>query len=91
MIFSAYFSFFFSQINEPSNDTNTICYVLLIASFILTWVETWFLDFKVLPREQKDRERGELPMLEIRIHDVHYEAQSVIIFYAGGSCRSAIL
>ena len=25
----------------------------------MAWAETWFLDFKVLPREQKARERGE--------------------------------
>jgi hypothetical protein len=38
---------------------NLMAYMLLIVSFILAWVETWFLDFKVLPREQKARDRAE--------------------------------
>uniref|UniRef100_UPI00398E760F STARD3 N-terminal-like protein isoform X2 n=1 Tax=Pristiophorus japonicus TaxID=55135 RepID=UPI00398E760F len=29
-------------------------YLLPIISFILAWIETWFLDFKVLPQEAKD-------------------------------------
>ena len=32
---------------------NPLSYVLLIISFVLAWVETWFLDFKVLPWERK--------------------------------------
>lgn len=31
---------------------NPLSYVLLIVCFVLAWVETWFLDFKVLPREK---------------------------------------
>lgn len=33
-------------------------YVLPITSFVLAWLETWFLDFKVLTQEAED-ERGE--------------------------------
>ncbi|OWK06449.1 STARD3NL [Cervus elaphus hippelaphus] len=29
-------------------------YVLPIISFILAWIETWFLDFKVLPQEAEE-------------------------------------
>ncbi|XP_069777165.1 STARD3 N-terminal-like protein isoform X5 [Narcine bancroftii] len=32
-------------------------YLLPIISFILAWIETWFLDFKVLPQEAKDENR----------------------------------
>lgn len=37
---------------------NAFGYVLPIASFVLAWLETWFLDFKVLTQEA-DEERGE--------------------------------
>lgn len=33
-----------------------IAYVPLIVSFLIVWIETWFLDFKVLPQEQTCRE-----------------------------------
>ncbi|KAK7940101.1 hypothetical protein WMY93_003427 [Mugilogobius chulae] len=36
---------------------NAFGYVLPIASFVLAWLETWFLDFKVLTQEADD-ERG---------------------------------
>nr|XP_033786129.1 STARD3 N-terminal-like protein isoform X3 [Geotrypetes seraphini] len=32
-------------------------YVLPIISFILPWIETWFLDFKVLPQEAEEENR----------------------------------
>ncbi|MGH0152257.1 UNVERIFIED_CONTAM: hypothetical protein FKN15_058823 [Acipenser sinensis] len=32
-------------------------YLLPIMSFILAWIETWFLDFKVLPQEMEDENR----------------------------------
>ncbi|XP_005858543.1 PREDICTED: MLN64 N-terminal domain homolog [Myotis brandtii] len=32
-------------------------YVLPIISFILAWIETWFLDFKVLPQESEEENR----------------------------------
>ncbi|KAM5273076.1 STARD3 N-terminal-like protein isoform 2-T2 [Ctenodactylus gundi] len=32
-------------------------YVLPIISFILAWIETWFLDFKVLPQEAEEESR----------------------------------
>ncbi|XP_048867885.1 STARD3 N-terminal-like protein [Brienomyrus brachyistius] len=32
-------------------------YLLPIFSFILAWIETWFLDFKVLPQEAEDEKR----------------------------------
>ena len=58
-----------------SHDTNSVCiggqfgdssrnplsYVLLIISFVLAWVETWFLDFKVLPWERKELQKLAMP------------------------------
>ena len=58
-----------------SHDTNSACiagqfgdssrnplsYVLLIISFVLAWVETWFLDFKVLPWEKKELQKLAMP------------------------------
>lgn len=32
-------------------------YLLPIMSFVLAWIETWFLDFKVLPQETEDENR----------------------------------
>lgn len=32
-------------------------YVLPIMSFILAWIEAWFLDFKVLPHEAEEENR----------------------------------
>lgn len=29
-------------------------YLLPVASFVLAWLETWFLDFKVLPQEAEE-------------------------------------
>lgn len=37
---------------------NAFGYVLPITSFVVAWLETWFLDFKVLTQEADD-ERGE--------------------------------
>ena len=36
--------------------------MLPITSFVVAWLETWFLDFKVLTQEA-DNERGEWKML----------------------------
>lgn len=37
---------------------NAFGYVIPITSFVVAWLETWFLDFKVLTQEAED-ERGE--------------------------------
>lgn len=39
-------------------------YVLPIISFILAWIETWFLDFKVLPQEAEEENSKSLSELE---------------------------
>ena len=39
-------------------ERNALGYVLLIVSFSMAWVETWFLDFKVLPSEKKARQKA---------------------------------
>nr|KAI8743877.1 stAR-related lipid transfer protein 3-like [Biomphalaria glabrata] len=38
-------------------NNNPLSYCLIIISFVLAWAETWFLDFKVLPQEQKALDR----------------------------------
>lgn len=47
-------------VSGPGNllSQNAFGYVLPIASFVVAWLETWFLDFKVLTQEADD-ERGE--------------------------------
>ncbi|XP_015259852.1 STARD3 N-terminal-like protein [Cyprinodon tularosa] len=35
-------------------------YLLPIISFVLAWIETWLLDFKVLPQEMEDEHRYQL-------------------------------
>ncbi|KAG8442754.1 hypothetical protein GDO86_011529 [Hymenochirus boettgeri] len=37
--------------------TGAFGYVLPIMSFILAWIEAWFLDFKVLPQEAEEENR----------------------------------
>lgn len=37
--------------------TGAFGYLLPIASFILAWIETWLLDFKVLPQEAEEENR----------------------------------
>ncbi len=47
-----------------------MCYVILISSFIIAWIETWFLDFKVLPAEKQTEELGK-PTVPHIAHTVH--------------------
>ncbi|XP_061432417.1 stAR-related lipid transfer protein 3-like [Lethenteron reissneri] len=57
-------------------------YVIPIVSFILVWVETWFVDFKVLPQEIKEENRqlqsqlsgsGQAPLIYPRpLSDPHF-------------------
>ncbi|ELU15384.1 hypothetical protein CAPTEDRAFT_174334 [Capitella teleta] len=49
----------FLQFSGDHNHNNIVCYLLFISTFVIAWVEVWFLDFKVLPREAKTRARGE--------------------------------
>ncbi|XP_070174333.1 stAR-related lipid transfer protein 3-like isoform X2 [Littorina saxatilis] len=42
---------------------NPLSYCVLIVSFVLAWVETWFLDFKVLPWEKKEVQKMATPPL----------------------------
>ena len=51
---------FLFKFSGEENHNNIVCYLLLLVSFIISWIETWFLDFKVLPRERKDLERQRL-------------------------------
>nr|XP_023660922.1 stAR-related lipid transfer protein 3-like isoform X4 [Paramormyrops kingsleyae] len=44
-------------INSDLLSQNAFGYVLPITSFVVAWLETWFLDFKVLTQEAED-ERG---------------------------------
>uniref|UniRef100_A0A3B4AUR3 MENTAL domain-containing protein n=1 Tax=Periophthalmus magnuspinnatus TaxID=409849 RepID=A0A3B4AUR3_9GOBI len=38
-------------------------YLLPISSFVLAWIETWLLDFKVLPQEAQDQASEQAPLL----------------------------
>ncbi|GAV02474.1 hypothetical protein RvY_13036 [Ramazzottius varieornatus] len=40
---------------REDRDLPLLDYLLLVSSFVVAWAETWFLDFKVLPRELKER------------------------------------
>lgn len=42
-------------------------YVLPIISFILAWIETWFLDFKVLPQEAEEENSKLFPFQSPRL------------------------
>lgn len=44
--------------SEQLLSQNAFGYVLPITSFVVAWLETWFLDFKVLTQEADD-DRGE--------------------------------
>lgn len=48
---------------------NAFGYVLPITSFVVAWLETWFLDFKVLTQEADD-ERGERKIPDKFEHDL---------------------
>eukprot|EP00062_Callorhinchus_milii_P015489 gi/632965786/ref/XP_007899064.1/ PREDICTED: MLN64 N-terminal domain homolog [Callorhinchus milii] len=39
------------------NQGSAFAYLLPVISFILAWIETWFLDFKVLPQEAENENR----------------------------------
>lgn len=49
---------FLFEFSHDGKAENPLSYILLLTSFILTWIETWFLDFKVLPTEKKILLRG---------------------------------
>ncbi|OQV18602.1 putative StAR-related lipid transfer protein 3 [Hypsibius exemplaris] len=46
---------FLFAFTKEDRDSPILDYLLLVSSFVLPWAETWFLDFKVLPRELKER------------------------------------
>uniref|UniRef100_A0A7N6FK89 START domain-containing protein 3 n=1 Tax=Anabas testudineus TaxID=64144 RepID=A0A7N6FK89_ANATE len=52
--------------------TNAFGYVLPITSFVVAWLETWFLDFKVLTQEAEE-ERGDLCLLMSSDEDLDEE------------------
>jgi len=60
------------QFNHHNAGQNPLSYVVLIISFVLAWVETWFLDFKVVPVEKKHRQK--------RCEFVYY-CKNLSIFY----------
>lgn len=45
-------------------------YLLPIISFVLAWIETWLLDFKVLPQENED-EHSEFTLVIIIIENIN--------------------
>ena len=51
--------FYFQFADAFFGGKNPLSYVLLIVCFVLAWIETWFLDFKVVPVERKAKWHGE--------------------------------
>ncbi|XP_013387119.1 stAR-related lipid transfer protein 3-like isoform X1 [Lingula anatina] len=45
--------FMFNFDEDLASGQNTLDYVLIIISFVVAWVECWFLDFRVLPEEKR--------------------------------------
>lgn len=67
LLWKLYFSYFWYILQRQDDmlpvsaqllSQNAFGYVLPITSFVVAWLETWFLDFKVLTQEAED-ERGE--------------------------------
>lgn len=54
--------------SEQLLSQNAFGYVLPITSFVVAWLETWFLDFKVLTQEADD-ERGKSDRSGRTAHD----------------------
>ncbi len=59
---------------------NAFGYVLPITSFVVAWLETWFLDFKVLIQEADD-ERGESKTRQDKTSLNPTSRQSVSLFF----------
>lgn len=60
---------------------NVFGYVIPITSFVVAWLETWFLDFKVLPQEADD-ERGEAaipPHMRERVAPPKYRSPEIVL------------
>lgn len=56
------------------NQGNAFAYLLPIISFILAWIETWFLDFKVLPQEAE---------IENRVFSIHAPSEHAPLIQPG--------
>lgn len=66
------------------NSVTTIDVCMLVVTFIVAWVETWLLDFKVLPWEEKRRTRALESLLERAGYDQPQEDRRLL---ANGSPR----
>ena len=42
----------------PNHKDSLMTYIVIIETLVIAWVETWMLDFKVLPRERKAEAAG---------------------------------
>ncbi|GAB1600081.1 steroidogenic acute regulatory protein-like isoform X1 [Argonauta hians] len=49
-----------------SSAPNSLTYALFLVSFVICWIETWFLDFKVLPQEKRHLLRSLIPAVSER-------------------------
>ncbi|XP_064362651.1 STARD3 N-terminal-like protein isoform X5 [Dromaius novaehollandiae] len=68
-------------------------YVLPIISFILAWIETWFLDFKVLPQEAEEENSGKgtrRSIVESLLH-AQIETRARLLIAQDASERAALL
>lgn len=51
---------FIFKFSRKNNNSNPLSYALLLVSFVICWIETWLLDFKVLPQERTSQLRETL-------------------------------
>lgn len=49
---------FIFDFEGTKSNNNPLSYCLIIISFVLSWSETWFVDFKMLPAEHKMKSRA---------------------------------
>ncbi|KAK3799572.1 hypothetical protein RRG08_053201 [Elysia crispata] len=49
---------FIFDFEGTKSSNNPLSYCLIIISFVLSWSETWFVDFKMLPAERKLRSKA---------------------------------
>lgn len=52
-------------------------YIVIIASLVIAWAETWMLDFKVLPRERKAAATGSYCVKHVQLLNSNKPGQKV--------------
>lgn len=55
-----------TSFHSPTHNNPTLYYLLVLSSLVLSWVETWVLDVKVIPTEIKAQQRIQQEAVERR-------------------------